>query len=302
MNAARLRELSDLLVSVEGKFNLQTILQNMVNDLNQIICNPTPPAFQTQFAQNFARLRATWSQMTESFSPAQAKLLVEIGAAPYFIDDVPLQIETVTKENNVTPAVTKDAVEKIRGAREQYLTTIRELRDRLQTLGIEAYKLEPDTAEIGLLLPREMFGNELGGLINELRVLNRIIRAFSEIAVGQAEPVEVHQISTSDPVFFFGIAPATVALLAGAVRWAIQTWKEVEEIRKIRAETLKLKSFAPEEVDKIFGEKIEKQIAIAVDEKVDELVAIQDGVGRHHEQRNDLKWALNSILGRVERG
>ncbi len=302
MNASRLKELTDLLMGVEGQFGVQDILVKISSDLEQMIGNPTHAAFQTNFSQNFDRFRTLWRQMTESFSPAQTKLLAEIGATGYFLDDVPSQIEDVIKNNNVTPAVIREKVESFRGSREQYLTTVSELGARLKAVGIEAYQLEAGSAELGLLLPREMFGNELGGLINELRALNRIIRAFSEMAIGHAEPVEVHQISTSDPVFFLGIAPETVALLAGAITWAISTWKAVEEIRKVRAETLKLKSFTPEEVDKIFSKKMENQIAIAVDEKVDELIKISDEAGRHHEQRINLEWALQSILGRVERG
>ena len=302
MNAARLRELADLLITVKSQFNLQSILQQLLTDLNQITSNPAQPQFQTQFAQNLGTFRAKWKQMVEAFSPAQAKLLNEIGAGPYFLEDIPAEIEKEAKDNNITPAVIRDKVQNIISAREQYLAAIRDLRDRLKTIGIEAYQLEPGSAEIGLLLPRDLFDNELSGLVKELHTLNRIIRAFSEIAVGKAEPVEVHQISTSDPVFFFGLDPATIALLGGAITWAIATWKNVEEIRKIRADTQKIKSFTPEEVEDIFGKKIQKEIAIAIDQKVDELIPATDGAGRRHEQRNDMKWALESILGRVERG
>ena len=302
MNAARLRELVDLLVDVESRFDVQSILNQMFNELNQITSSPGQPQFQTQFSQSLGKFRTSWQQMIEAFSPAQAKLLNEIGAGRFFLDDIPAEIEEETKDNNITPAVIRDKVQSIQSTREQYLTTIRELRDRLKSIGIEAYQLEPGTAEIGLLLPRDLFHNELSGLVKELHTLNRIIRAFSEIAVGKAEPVEIHQISTSDPVFFFGVDPATIALLGGAITWAIQSWKSVEDIRRVRAETQKLKSFTSDEVEDIFGKKIQKEIAIAVDQKVGELIPSADGAGRWNEQRNDMKWALESILGRVERG
>ena len=302
MNAARLRELADLLVAVESQFNVQSILNQMFNELSQITSNPGQPQFQTQFAQSLGAFRAAWQQMIEAFSPAQAKLLNEIGAGRYFLDDIPAEIEEETKDNNITPAVIRDKVQIIQSTREQYLTTIRELRDRLKSIGIEAYQLEPGNAEIGLLLPRDLFHNELSGLVKELHTLNRIIRAFSEIAVGKAEPVEIRQISTSDPVFFFGLDPATIALLGAAITWAINSWKSVEEIRKVRAETQKIKSFTPEEIEEIFGKKIQEEIAIAVEQKVDELIPLADGAGRWNEQRNDMKWALESILSRVERG
>jgi hypothetical protein len=302
MNAARLKELCDLIVATESSFNVQSVLQQLVNDVNQITANPGHPQFQTSFSQNLSRLRDVWTQMAATFSPAQVKLLDEIKARQHFVDDVPALIETIIGENSITPAVVRDKVDQIRQSREQYLNTIRELRDRLASIGIEAYSLEPGEAEIGLLIPRDLFKNELGGLVQELRALNRIIRAFSELAVGHTEKIEVKQISTSDPVFILGIGAPTIALLARTVKWALDTWQQVEEIRKIRAETQKLKSFTPEEIEGIFGKKIEQQIEIAVEEKLEQLIETKDKAGRHYEQRNDLKWALESILGRVERG
>jgi hypothetical protein len=302
MNAARLRELSDYLLEVEAKYGAQTILQQLVNEIQQVLGNPGNPSVQTQFAQTLERFRTSWRQMVESFSPAQSKLLDEIGATPFFLNDVPSRFEELAKSNNVTPAVVRDEMERYRAQREQYVSGIAVLRDRLKAIGIEPYKIDPGSAEIGLLLPRGLFNNELSGLVKELHTLNRIIRAFSEIAIGKAEPVEIHQISTSDPIFFFGLDPATIALLGAAVTWAIQTWRSVEEIRKIRADTQKVKSFSVEEIEEIFDSKIQKEIGIAIDQKVDELIPAKDGAGRHHEQRNDMKWALESILGRVERG
>lgn len=302
MNAERLLELSDLLTTVDVRLEVQPSLQSLVNDLAQIISNPGHAAFQTQFAEKFDQFRSTWDKMASSFSPAQVNLISEIGGSSFFIDDFPSQLDASVRANGITPAVVRDELEAFRSERENYLRTLNSLRDSLMQVGVEPYKLEADSAEIGLLLPRDLFDNELGGLVKELHTVNRIIRAFSEVAVGGPEPVEVHQISTSDPIFFFGLDPTTIALLAGAVTWALNSWKNVEEIRKIRAETQKVKSFTTEEIENIFDSKIQKEIRIAIDQKVNELIPAKDGAGRHHEQRNDMAWALESILGRVERG
>lgn len=302
MNAERLLELSDLLINADTRLEVQPSLQRLASDLDQIINNPGHPPFQTQFAQAFDQFRSTWAKMAGSFSPAQVKFISEISGSPYFIDDVPAQLDEIVRANGITPAVIRDEIKTFIGSREKYLSTLKSLNESLREIGIEPNQLEEATAEIGLLLPRDLFDNELGGLVKELHTVNRIIRAFSEVAIGGPEPVEIHQISTSDPIFFFGLAPATIALLGGAVTWAINTWKNVEEIRKIRAETQKVKSFSKEEIEEIFDSKIQKEVLIAIEQKVNELIPAKDGAGRHHEQRTDMAWALESILGRVERG
>jgi hypothetical protein len=126
---------------------------------------------------------------------------------------------------------------------------------------------------------------------------------FSEIAIGSTEPVEVHQISTSDPVLFLGMSTATIVMFGKIVTWALDTWKKVVEIKKIRAETQKSPLFSEEEVKLIFDKKIEDIIRGSIMEKVNELLPTSGGsTGRVNELRTDLTWALESVLTRVERG
>jgi hypothetical protein len=93
-----------------------------------------------------------------------------------------------------------------------------------------------------------------------LDVVKNIIRAFSEAATGSVEPIEVRQISTSDPLFFFGMAPKTIAMIGAAVTWALSTWKQAEEIRNIRAETEKIPAFKDDPIEKLFAYKIKQQV------------------------------------------
>jgi hypothetical protein len=169
-------------------------------------------------------------------------------------------------------------------------------------LGFKQSSLEPGTAEVGFLLPRSLFNNHLSDLIRELRDVQRIIRAFSEVATGSVEEVEVRDISTSDPQFFFGLSIATTAALGAAVTWALNTWHQVEKIRKARVEVKNIDVFSESEIDSLFDSKIKEKINIAVEKKVSELVPDDGSPGRAKEQKTDLKWALESILAHVERG
>jgi hypothetical protein len=84
---------------------------------------------------------------------------------------------------------------------------------------------------------------------------------------------------------------------------ALGVWLLVEQIRKVRAETAQLPAFTENDVEKIFGTKIRETINKAVEEKVDEL--INNGKAkkaRHGELKGQLKWALDSLLAKMERG
>ena len=108
------------------------------------------------------------------------------------------------------------------------------MQKNLQEVGIEASKLQPGEVEIGISIPRDLFANHLEELVREIRSLNRFLRIFSEYATGAPEPVEIHQVSTSGLEFLLGIGPETIVTIGGVITWALHTWKQVEDIRKVR--------------------------------------------------------------------
>jgi len=136
-----------------------------------------------------------------------------------------------------------------------------------------------------------------------LGAINRIIRAISEAATGEVPEIEVRQISSSDPLLFFGMDVVAIGAIGAAITWALNTWKQVEEIRKIRNEAEGVDAFSEDDIKEMFDDKIQKTIDIAIEGKVDELLGSADGnPGRPHEQRTDLTWALESLMALIERG
>ena len=215
--------------------------------------------------------------------------------------DLSAQISDWMQKNPLTPVVIQTNLNEIKARRQNYIENITKLRDSLEAIGVKASVLKPGDAEIGILLPRSLFNNDFELLIKELNQFKFILRAFSEFATGTVELIEVRQISTSDPLFFLGMTPLVIAMVADAVTWALNTWKQIEEIRKVRADTSKLTMFSEEEVKSIFETKIKDFIEEAVSEKLDALLT--DGeTGRPKEQRINLRHSLDSLLARIERG
>lgn len=302
MNTSRLRELVDLLLDREKQQAIQQILNELNQALSQLISQPQNANFQTQFAQTVDKLNAATQALRASFEPAQIPLLQEIGADKYFIYDFAEDLANSIRANPLTPAVTQQKLSEFLTQRQSYLDLITRLHDSLEALSIRKSTLQPGDAEIGFLLPRSLFNNRLDPLIKELRDILRIIRAFSEVTLGVIEEVEVRDISTTDPMFFLHFNPTVIAAIGGAVAWALNTWRQVEEIRRVRAETRKSNVLTEKEATDVFDKKINEKIETAIDAKVNELAKDDDKPGRAKEQRIDLKWALESIMAHVERG
>ena len=303
MNAESLRATIERLLKDEGQFAIQQRLTELQTALSQLASQPGQPQYQIQVSSALTQLRTTAEQIALRYDPSALRRIAEIGANRFFGLEMSTEVDAAVAENPMTPAVAQQRVSKLLSDRSSFLEELRVTAKGLGVLGVSIEALDPGGAEIGFQIPRELFSNELAGLISELRVLRRVIRAFAEVATGSIEPIEVRQLSTSDPTFFFGLSLATVTALGGAVQWALARWKEVEEIRKVRAETQKLTSFTPEEIGIFFDNKITATIDAAVSAKADQIVPITDGeTGRRHEQRTDVEWALSSLLARIERG
>lgn len=303
MNTSRLLEVINLLITVEKKRKIQEALEATSAALGSLVGSPSQPTYQSEFAQSLNALRAVMNEARATFQPAQIELLDEIGATPYFLDDLASDISSWISENVATPAVAQERLRALIDEREAYLTQIRQLQTSLSSIGIKVINLNPGEAEIGFLLPRDLFENDFSHLIKELDVIRKIMRTFSEVATGSAEPIEVRQISTSDPLFFFGLDPATIALIGGAITWALHTWKQVEEIRQLRAKTSEIESLKGSAIEKKFDEHIHLEVQKAVDHKTAELLkGVANNGGRKNEQETQIRWALESIISRVERG
>lgn len=296
-------EIVSLLLEAENDVDSQERLAAVSAALATLVSSPAEPSYQRAFAASLDEFRSSLDQLRHRFQPAQVKILDEIGANKFFFTDLAGDIANWISRNPATPAVAQENLSKLVKDRAAFLSELEQLTTSLVAVGIETNGLKPSEAEIGFQLPRELFDNQLEKLIDELRVIRRVIRAFSEAATGSAQPIEVRQISTSDPLFFFGLDPFTIGLIGGAVAWALNTWKQVEEIRKIRAETAKIDALKNEPINEIFESSIKKTIEASIEAKTGELVgAITGKDARKNEQRTDLKWALESILARVERG
>jgi hypothetical protein len=302
MNASRLREIVDLLLKWEAKCAVQTRLKELNQHLESLASSPQDTNLQTKYAEAFTKLQSAVQQLAASLTPTEIRELAEIGGTPYFSYQLVERIGQWIADNPISPTVAQKNVAKLVLEREQFLESLRQLTESLKKLSIEPPAAVAGTAEIGFMLPRSLFQNELGPLIKELGVINRILRAFSEATTGSVPPITVKDISTSDPLFFFGLDPVTIATLGGVVAWALSQWKKVEEIRKLRSETQKNKIFVEDEIKNFFDAKIDKTIKQAVSEKVEALVSQLGDSKRVNEQRTDIQWALESMLARIERG
>ncbi len=300
MNVERLHEIVSFLRQKDSELRLQSQLNSLNSYLSALANQPQNQSQQTNVSSALNDLFTSFEEFEKAINPAQAVLIEEINGKPYFSSLLPQQIKVQLAENSITPAVVASEVSSLTSDRQAYLNKLVEVENGLETLGIVREEPKPGDVELGVLIPRNLFENHLGHLAQELATLNRIIRVFLEITTGTGQEVEVRQISTSDPTFFLGIPVVTLLKIGFVTDWLTKKWKEIEEIRKLRAETKKL---GIEEAVTAYDHRIEELVQSNIQEMKTELIKEYKGEkGRKHELENSLEWALNSLIARIERG
>lgn len=300
MNVERLHEIVSFLRRKDSEFGIQTRLSNLNSYLSNLANQPQNPTLQASVSSALGELFQAFENFERELNPAQILLIEEINGAPYFSSLLPRKIKKRLVENSITPAVVSTEVATLTNERQAYLNKVAEVQNGLEALGIKTNAPTPGDVELGILIPRTLFENHLGHLAQELATLNRIIRVFIEVTTGTGSEIEVRQISTSDPTFFLGVPTVALLKIGFVTDWLIKKWREIEEIRKLRAETNKLDI---EEAVKAYDNKIESLVQTNIQEMKAELIREYSGEkGRKNELDNSLDWALNSLVARIERG
>lgn len=302
MDASILSALMAKVLKGEKEFKIQFYLEAVRDALINMANDPQEQSYQKAFSESFKSLKSGMVSLDEVLSPGDRDRLSEIFTIKEFSQEIITEIAEAITENAATPAVLRDAVTKIAADRAKELANFQSLLNQLTYYHLTPEENGDDEAQVGFKLPREIFSNNFSSLIDELNFLKRFIRLVAEAEGGDPEGIEVGTISTTDPVFWLVVAYGVAKSIGSATTWCLDTWKKIEDIRNVRAQTAKLAAFKPEEIEAIFGAKIKEQVDKAIEKKVAEMTVSIEDKARKNEVKNGLRPALRQFLARVERG
>jgi len=302
MHASRLRQFIQYLLKAETRLALQNKLNLYVAAMANLVAQPQDPAHQTAVADTLNAAHAAFTEFEGGITPAQLAALSEIGASQYFSTSIISNIKSMMASNPLTPTVVQQSVNELVTQRGTYIESLKSASTSLGALKVPYDELATDTAEIGFLIPRDLFNNRLDLLVKELRDIELIIRQFSEVVIGRVEEIHVRQISTSNPLFFFEFNPVTIAAIGASITWMLNTWKQALDIKK-KYNELKALGIDDDILVQI-EDNVKKKVEQSIQERAAELIAKYDGKdpGRKSELENGLKWAMQALMARVERG
>lgn len=303
MDTGKLFQVANDLITEDTTQGIQDLMAGLRNALANLQSSPADVNYQLSVRSALDDIVSKMGFLKSVQDPVFYSYVKNIGGERFFTPLLAEDIFQTIENNSMTPAVAFEHVTKIINARSEFLNQMRVVASSLSALGLSEH-LEEGDSQIGFRIPRGLFENNFKGWISELNEVSRIVRPFSEIATGESEPIKLGNISSTDPLVFLLLAPPTVGMIGNAISWALDQWKKVEEIKKIRAETLKLKTEENDygEIINLFDKQIQSTVDNAINKYANELAPPGRKAGRERELNNEISMALRSLLARIERG
>ncbi|MHB8069640.1 MAG: hypothetical protein ACYDIC_17240 [Desulfobaccales bacterium] len=303
MNAERLHAIAIVLHQEMSENNTLSKLKELVDSLQNLV-NQGHTSNQQSLANN---LNAMYASLTDKpsdrFSPAWRQLLAEIGGEDLFGSSMKSKIEDIFSRNQITPAVALEELKGFYQRLQSFDLALNNLLSSFRQFAIGNEKLSPGNCEIGILVPRKAVDNRLIPFADELKKLSFILNTLSEVATGKKDNLSIKTISSTDLTVYLDAIPAFAACLAVAVERIVALYKQLLEIRKLRAELQKQgvpdgqTAGIEEHANSLMKNGTENLAAEIVEKFYTNIDA-----GRKNELINATKIALNSIANRIDQG
>jgi hypothetical protein len=301
MNIERFRATLDLMTELDRTLKIQTWLEQIRDSLINLANAPAQPPQQTALANALSSLTTASEQLAARVTPQQFRLIDELGGSPYFDPNLAKQLKAEIAANAMTPTVPRDVVQRLSSERANFIATLNNTINGLDSLGIKGEVLEPGTADVSFAIPGELFENNLGSFAKELIFIDRLMRDLGEALTGNSEAIHLESLNSSTPTVAVTAGIKVLASLADLVSKFLTAWDKVVKYREAR-ETLTQLGLSVKAIEEV-SDQINTTIEEVVEESVEFILAEYSADnGRKNELSNALTQDTRRLFGQIERG
>lgn len=301
MNVEAVISLVDRILDIEKKENIQHRLNDVLSHLQQLANSPAQASFQSEFAARLQALQNAEDSVQKLLLVADIKEISGLGGEQFFLQSSARVLRTLLASNPVTPTVAVSEFQTFIGERDAYLRHLRGISENLKALGFRPMSLT-DGTKLSISIPPSLTGNELGKLATEIENLDRIIQFISQAVIGEGVEIQIESISTSIPKFIVNLAVPVALAFAGAVSWGLDSWKSYEQANLAREQARAAGLHSDIEIAEFFDERVRKQQDARIRDEALRIMSESRLSSSRPEQEQRLIWALDSLLGRLQRG
>lgn len=304
MNTTKLHTIAKSLVKELQRCGTVNALQQIVSALEQLARQPQQQSHQQKLSNQLIQLYTKLdTSPVEEYSPAWRDALEELGVSGNFGKALKEKIEKIIERNQITHKVALAELGKILFDIEETATKLKGLVNGLEYFAIGEDELTIDECEVGVIVPRKYVENNLKNFGKELVELEKTLVVFSELSTGTREPIQIRTISSSDLSVFLDFIPEIGACIAIAVERIVALYKQMLEIKKLKAELL-MQNVPSEQLtgidahaDSIVTPELEKIAAELLEKYGNHIVK-----DRKNEVSTELRHSLKKLAKRIDRG
>lgn len=304
MNAETIHKLANQISKEADNFQLINTLNQINTSLQNMIQQPQHGQHQQTLVKNLKTFYdGCEKSLVNTLSPAWYQILVELNIDHLFGLNIKKRIENIINSNTITPQNAKNQLQPIVNEFTKVLNGFKALANGAKAINIGLDELNENEYEIGVMIPRIQINNSLDGLEQEIKEMKFILNIFTELAIGSKETIELKSLSTTNPLITVSTKLAIVLMFTQSVSFLIDNYKTILEIRVLHSQ-LKEKGMPEEELNPIESH-CEKTMSNAIEElviKLDKETNTIDDKKRKKEVLNGLRFSLNKIANRIDRG
>jgi hypothetical protein len=227
------------------------------------------------------------------FVPSWLHLVHRIGGRTLHAREVLRRLGHILDDDDLKSTEKATLIESLQTDLSNFEITLRKLESALRAVNETARTIPTGKAEIGVLYPKQHFA-DLEEFAREVGELNRHIRPFIEVSGDTGSPA-LASLETGTFEIFLTTGTATGALVATVIWRLLRTWKQIEEIRKLRAETRKIDAEASELLEKRAQRQREEAVG-----RIHKEVMTQCDEGIDEARRNELSISVKQSIAFVD--
>lgn len=303
--------LSDIKRDTESS-NIVALFSQLIDQLKAQVGDPANAAHQTSVGTTRQALEAALRQSTVNAYPESSKEALREFSLGWLVPaDLLDKVAEAFSGNQITPQLAFTSLKNTFTNLSQGLAAVTAVLDGFGKLKVETDDLGVGGTEILVSIPRQFVDEDPIKLGEEFKKLDLILRPFTELATGEYLPIKVSRISSSEFLIALLIlsnvdrAAKVVKAVADAVRSLIGVYKDVAEVRVMKARLLEMDGDGTKKPVAELEKFVEKRVNAGIGKIADELVSRyykKNDEGRKAEVLAHTKISLKKIAARIDQG
>ena len=303
MHLGRFNYVTSLAKSYYENNALLATIDQVIALLQAYIATPTAETSKA-FRSKIDLLLDACAKMPTGFNAASFKHIVtDTGGEKYFGNGLEDSLREILEKQSMTPADMLVNLQNYRKSIGEYVAAITTISDTLKGMGVESEKLLSDQFEFGAMFPKELTGETIADIQDELEHLDRLFKTLNELMGNGAKSPTLKNISSSWWQFFIELDYKQIAAITVALERIVALYKSNLEIQKLKRDAEKNELGA--DIADLITKKIETKIKsgmIEIAKEIRNKFQSNNDNGRCNELEIQLRMELVHIAKRINQG